>query len=147
MLDDRLVDGEVQSLDVGQLLLGHPGELVAMLENGEVAAARCLLRTERVDDAVACLVGPVGARLDHAAGGQRADGDVRAEHQQLVVAARRGELDVGELARLDAAGEHAGPQYKCKTPPRHRTPFPESAPPPSPTQYFAFFMPQGQAKE
>ena len=57
-----------------------------------------LLRAQRLDDAAAGLLGPVGARLDHAAGGQRADGYVGAENEQFVVARRRGELHVGDTA-------------------------------------------------
>ena len=66
----------------------HSGQLVAMLDDLHVAAALGLLRAQRGDDAGAGLIGPVGARLDHPAGRQRADGDVGPQHQQLVVALR-----------------------------------------------------------
>ena len=51
------------------------------------------------------LLGPVGARLDQAAGGEQADADVGPHHDQAVIALRRLELDVGDLAGLDAGGE------------------------------------------
>jgi hypothetical protein len=49
------------------------------------------------------LFGPVGARLDHAAGGERADLNVGAHHDEAVIALRRLEFDVGHLPRLHAA--------------------------------------------
>ncbi len=42
--DDRLVDGGVQPLDVGEFLLGDPRDAVAMLDDGDLAAAGGLLR-------------------------------------------------------------------------------------------------------
>jgi hypothetical protein len=133
MLDDRLVDGEVEPLDVGQLLLGHPGELIAVFEDGDVAAARRLLGAQRIDDAAARLVGPVGARLDHAAGCQRADGDVRPEDEQLVIALRRRELQVGILLGLHASGQrkarrkrggNTGSTHRSLSTGAHRAPLP-----------------------
>src|SRR5206468_7081549 len=82
-----------------------PGELIAMLDNLDVTAACYLLGAQRGNDAGTGLIGPVGARLDHSAGGQRAHGHVGTENEQLVVAARRSELNVGILARLDAGAE------------------------------------------
>ena len=76
-----------------------------MLDDLDVPAALGLLRAQSGDDAGAGLVGPVGARLDHPAGGDRADRDVGPKHQQLVVALGRSELNVGILPRLDAAAQ------------------------------------------
>jgi hypothetical protein len=49
--------------------------------------------------------GPVGARLNHAAGGDDADGDVGPHDQQFVIALGRRELDIGILLGLDAGRE------------------------------------------
>ena len=123
--DDRLVDREIQPLDVGEFLLGDAGKLVAPLDDRHIAAERRLLGAKRGDDVGARLLGPVGARLDHSAGGQRADMDVGTKHQQLVVALRQGELDVGKLPRLHA-GAQRGARRKSD---RKRLPTCAYAPP------------------
>ena len=112
----------------------NAGQLVAVLDDRHLAAARGLLRAKRVDDAGARLLGPVGARLDHAAGGQRTDGHVGAEHQELVIALRRRELDVGILLRLHACRRetlrrqqrNAKLRLRITDPPKGRTRLPAS---------------------
>ena len=104
---DRIADRAMQPLEVGDRVGADPGQLVAPLEDRDIAAAPGLLRAQRGDEIGARLLGPVGARLDHAAGGDRADRHVGAHHEQFVIALRRRELEVGKLARLDAAGERS----------------------------------------
>jgi len=79
--------------------------LTPVLDDRHLAAPRQLLRPQGGDDRASRLVGPVGARLDHSAGGQRPHGDVRTKDQQFIVAGRGRELQVGILPALDAAGE------------------------------------------
>ena len=80
-----------------------------------------LLRPQRGEQVGPRLLGPVGARLDHAAGGHRSDADVGPHHQQLVIALRRRELDVGILAGLDAAREQQRDAKQRDTQPAHTT--------------------------
>ena len=140
VLDDRLVDDEVQPLDVGELLLGNSGKRVAMLDDRYVPAARRLLRAQRGDDVGARLLGPFGARLDHAAGRQRADGHVGTKHEQLVVALRQRELDVGILPRLDACA-------RARRSPPTRTPHLASALRAPPDAYTAASCPNGSERK
>src|SRR6185437_3241955 len=105
MLDDGFVDDEVEALDVGKLLLRDSGKLIAVLDDGELSAARGLLGAQGGDDVGARFLGPFGARLDHPASRQRPYRDVGAKHEEPVIALRRRELDVGELPGLDAAAE------------------------------------------
>ena len=130
MEDDRLVDREVEPLDIGELLgASTPGSSLRCSMIGDLAAARRLLRAQRGDDVGARLLGPVGARLDHSAGGQRSDGDVGPQHQQLVIALRRRELDVGILPRLrrsrsatrPSASASARPNFRITDPSNRRT--------------------------
>jgi len=140
VLNDRLIDREIEPLDIGKLLLGHAGKLVTVLDDGHIAAAAGLLRAQRSDDVGARLLGPLGARLDHAAGGQRADRHVGPKHQKLVFALRQSELDVGILPRLHASAErHGGGQRQCRTPFTHWILHPRRrVARPCPTLQFAF---------
>src|SRR6185503_7817929 len=51
-VDDRLVHGEVEALDVGQLLRGDAGKVIAMLDDRDLAAVARLWRAKRFNNAV-----------------------------------------------------------------------------------------------
>ncbi len=108
MQHDRLIDREVQPLDVGEFVPRDAGKLVSPLDDRHMAAKRRLLGAKRGDDVGSGLLGPVGPRLDHSAGRQRPDMDVGTKHEELVVALGQGELDVGILPRLNACAQRGG---------------------------------------
>jgi hypothetical protein len=73
--------------------------------NGGAAAAPRLLLGKCPQQIGAGLFRPVGPRFKEAAGGNRSHLHVRAHHHQAVIALRRLELHVRDLARLHTAGQ------------------------------------------
>ena len=78
---------------------------VAPLHDQDIAAPRGLLGSERGEQLGPRGLGPIGPRLDQSAGGDRPDADVGPHHEQLIIALRRREFDIGILAGLDATRE------------------------------------------
>jgi hypothetical protein len=60
------------------------------------------------EQVAAGLFGPVGARLDQAAGGDDADLHIGAHDDEAVIALGRRKLDVGDLLGLNAAAQADG---------------------------------------
>jgi hypothetical protein len=145
--DDRLADRIEQPLDLGDFLVGDSRQLVAPLEDFDLAAASALLRPHRVDDVLARLLGPVGARLGHAARGERAHGHVRPEDQKLVIALRRRELHVRILLHLHArAQRHTRSKREGEPQFPHRISPPGRVARPSPA-FVCYPLPERQLKE
>ena len=99
----------------------------AIVEKDGAASALGLIAAKRIDEMGAGLLGPFGIGLDQAAGGDGSDLDDRAHDDQVIVALRRGELDIGILAGLDTAAErHERRQCEKKRCPAHEPASPQS---------------------
>ena len=110
MKRDRIADRPVEPLELGdRSRREHSPEVNRGGQgSGTLPPAPGLLGPQRGEEIGPRRLGPVGARLDHSAGGHRPDADVGAHHEQLVIPRRRRELGVGILAGLDATGDEQG---------------------------------------
>ena len=90
----------------------------AILEKDGAAAALGLIAAQQLEQLGAGLLGPFGIGLHQAAGGDGSDLDDRTHHDQVIIALRRRELDIGIV------GGSGRSRRAPKTPPKREEAMP-----------------------